>query len=79
MSSQALNKLRDEALDLPEPERAELAHDLVSSLDGPADEETSQAWEAELTRRLGAIDSGAAGLVSREEFDRRMRDRLRRL
>ncbi|MFO1154762.1 MAG: hypothetical protein U1E42_14040 [Rhodospirillales bacterium] len=36
MGSEILRRLRDQALMLPEDERAELAHDLVNSSDTPA-------------------------------------------
>ena len=78
MGSPALEKLRAEALNLPESERAELAHNLVASLDGPADSDVEQAWEAEILRRLAEIDSGTAKLIDREEFRRRMRARMSR-
>jgi len=39
MGSPALEKVRSEALNLPESERTELACNLVASLDGPADED----------------------------------------
>ena len=48
MSSPTLEKLRSEALRLPELERAELAHELVKSLDAPADIDAVEAWEKEL-------------------------------
>lgn len=79
MSRQALNKVREEALELPESERAELAHDLVSSLDGPSEDGVSLAWETEIARRLDEVEGGMAKLVDRAEFDRRLKDRLRRL
>lgn len=78
MTSGILEKVRSEALTLSESERAELAHDLVASLDGPADADTEAAWEAEILRRLSEIDSGTANLIDREEFRRRMRTRMSR-
>ncbi len=76
MSSAVLDKVRNEALGLPESDRAELAHDLVASLDGPTDPSAPQDWDAEISRRLNDIDSGAANLIDRQEFSRRMRKRL---
>ena len=78
MSSSALEKVRTEALRLSVAERAELAHNLVSSLDGPADSDVENAWDAEILRRLAEIDSGTAKLVDREEFRRRLRARMNR-
>ena len=72
MSSLALNKTRDEALALSQSERAELAHDLVASLDGAPDNDATTAWEAELQRRLDQIEQGAVPLVDRDEFNRRL-------
>jgi putative addiction module component (TIGR02574 family) len=78
MSSAALDKVRSEALSLPEEERAELAYSLVASLDGPADGDAQQAWESEILRRLSEIDAGAANLIDRKEFSRRLRERMNR-
>ena len=78
MARPTLEKVRSEALSLPESERAELAHSLVVSLDGPADANAESAWDAEILRRLGEIDSGTAELIDREELRRRMRARMSR-
>lgn len=76
MGTETLSKLRSEALMLPEAERAELAHALVKSLDAPADENVTEAWDKEILHRLAEIDAGTAKLVDREEFRRRMQERL---
>lgn len=76
MGSTALNKVRSEALSLSESERAELAHELVMSLEGAVDPDAETAWDAEIVRRLAEIDTGAATLLDREEFRRRMRVRI---
>jgi putative addiction module component (TIGR02574 family) len=78
MGKAGLDKVRSEALSLPEAERAELAHSLVASLDGPADADAERAWEAEILRRLSDIDSGTAQLIDRTEFSRRLRERIKR-
>ncbi len=78
MASAALEKVRGEALNLPEAERAELAYNLVVSLDAPKDSDAEEAWDVEILRRLSEIDSGTAKLIDREEFRRRMRARLNR-
>lgn len=76
MGNPALDALRSNALNLPEGERAELAHDLLASLDGPSDPDAAEAWEAEILRRLDQIDNGTAKLIDRVELSRRIRDRL---
>jgi putative addiction module component (TIGR02574 family) len=78
MASPTLEKVRSDALNLSEAERAELAHSLVSSLDGPADADADAEWETEILRRLDQIDSGAAELIDREELRRRTRARMNR-
>jgi len=78
MSGSTLDKVRSEALRLSEAERAELAHSLVQSLDGPADPDAQSAWDAEIVRRLAEVDAGTAELIDREEMRRRMRARMSR-
>ena len=78
MANSVLDKVRADALSLPEAERAELAQDLMASLDGPADPDVEKAWDVEILRRLAEIDSGTARLIDREEFSKRMRGRLNR-
>jgi hypothetical protein len=77
MTSATLNRLRSEALELPEEERAELARDLIRSLDAPADSDAAEAWDREIARRLSEIDSGAAELIDRAELRRLMEQRIR--
>ena len=77
MGSITLDKLRAELLELPEQERAELAHALVTSLDQPADVNATAAWDTEILRRLNEIDAGTAKLIDRDELRRRMRERSR--
>ena len=76
MASVVLDRLRSEALRLSEPERAELAHALLTSLDGAPDADAQDSWDREIVRRLGEIDAGTSKLIDRDEFRRRMRNRL---
>lgn len=76
METATLSKLRSEALMLPEAERTELAHALVKSLDAPTEADATDAWEKEILRRLSEIDAGTAKLINRNEFRRRMKERL---
>ncbi len=48
-----------DALRLREEERAELAAEVLASLDGPAEPDAEAAWETEIRRRIDAIDAGA--------------------
>jgi len=78
MGSPTLEKIRSEALVLSQSERAELAHNLMTSLDGPAESDVEKAWDSEILRRLDEIDSGTAKLVDRHEFSRQLRLRMQR-
>jgi putative addiction module component (TIGR02574 family) len=79
MANRTVERLRDEALNLPHAERAELACDLVQSLDGAADPDAAKEWDAEILRRLDEVTSGNAQIIDRAEFARRMRERITRL
>jgi putative addiction module component (TIGR02574 family) len=64
MSSATLKRALDLALELPESERAALAHDLLASLDGPPD--AQRAWEVEITKRLDELEAGKARAIDAE-------------
>ena len=57
------------ALTLPRDERADLAHQLLVSLDEPFDdsEVVEAEWHAELLRRLRSIESGATVTIPADE------------
>ena len=62
---------------LTERERAKLAHDLVASLDGPADTSVAEAWDAEICRRISDIEAGKTVLLDADEAVARARARIR--
>lgn len=74
MGSSAKRLLND-ALQLPEKERGELAARLLESLDDDTDDsvEVHHAWELELGRRLREVQDGTAELIDGEEFLRELR------
>jgi putative addiction module component (TIGR02574 family) len=61
-----------EALRLDADARAELAAEILASLDGPADPDAEAAWAAEIERRIAAIESGTARLEPWGEVKRRI-------
>ena len=62
-------KLKPQLTTLSSADRAELARYLLESLDGPADANAAQAWEAELLRRAEEVRSGRAqGRPAAEAF-----------
>ena len=78
MTVEPLQRLRSEVLALSEAERAELAHDLIQSLDAPRDNGIEDAWDREISSRIAEIDAGQAELVERTEFRDRIRTKLKR-
>jgi putative addiction module component (TIGR02574 family) len=65
-------ELLRQALTLSVEERAELAGQLIESLDSTESESAKAAWEAEIDRRMLDLDSGAVKPVSLEEAFRRL-------
>lgn len=58
--SRNAERLLDEALMLPDGERADLAARLIKSLDGVAEDDVDDAWAEEIERRCAASDAGDA-------------------
>lgn len=74
-----LSIVREDALALPRDSRAQLAQDLLESLDAEVDGAAVQtAWVEEAERRLDGILSGQRKTVPGDEVARRVRERLRR-
>jgi len=53
-----IEELRREALQLEAPQRADLARELLGSLDGLSDDETERLWLEEAVRRDAEMASG---------------------
>ena len=70
-------ELLEAALVLPADERAQLARELLASLDG-SDENAEEAWRAEVVKRARDVREGRVELVDGEQSFRRIRARLRR-
>jgi len=77
MTAEILERIRTEVMTLAEGERAELAHDLIASLDDPRDSGVEDAWDREILHRISLIDSGQAKLLDREDFRQKMRARYK--
>jgi len=58
--TEAAEEIKVKALELPDKDRAELAHLLLVSLDEEVEEGVEAAWDAELDKRVRDIDSGQA-------------------
>jgi putative addiction module component (TIGR02574 family) len=64
------------ALRLSPDERAELASELLASLDGPADPDADAAWAVEIKRRIQAIEDGTIELEPWPDVKRRIEDEI---
>ena len=74
--SKAAEKLLNEALTLPTDERAELAAELIASLDGPRDADLESAWAAEIERRAAKVLSGESKGIPWADVRRRIEREL---
>lgn len=71
-------RVREAALALSPEERAELARDLLHSLESSPSEEADASWVAELEKRSRELDDGSVTPVDWEEARGRILARLRR-
>ncbi len=71
--TQKAQVLLEEALKLSANERAEVAEQLIASLDDAPDTGVEQAWQEEVQRRLGQIERGEVNTIPWEEVQRRLR------
>jgi putative addiction module component (TIGR02574 family) len=72
-------ELVDRVLHLPDQERAELARQIILSLEtADPDADADAAWEAEIERRAGEVDRGEVALVDWRDAIERARRSLRR-
>ncbi len=70
--TKAATKVLADALSLDPDARADIAEELLASLDGPADPGAEAAWDAEIKRRIVEIENGTARLVPWSEVKRRI-------
>lgn len=77
MKLMSADELLNAALTLTARERAKLVHDLLRSLDGPADADADAAWVTELDRRARELDDGSVEPVDWEAARKRIAQRLR--
>jgi putative addiction module component (TIGR02574 family) len=70
--SKAAQSVFADALRLEPDTRAELAAELLASLDGPADPDAEAAWDVEIERRIAAIEAGTMRLEPWADVKRRI-------
>lgn len=69
-------QIEDEALQLPEQQRAELVQKLPLSLDAPTAEEMEENWLLEVQRRAREIDEGIVQPIPAEKVRNKARTLL---
>ncbi len=74
--SKVVQSVLVEALRLDLHARAELAAELLKSLDGPEDPGAEAAWAAEIERRVAAIEAGTVELEPWENVKRRIESEI---
>ena len=70
-----VDELKSEALRLAPQARAELARELLHSLDDLSEAEVDQLWLEEAARRASELDSGALRAVPADEVLARLKAR----
>lgn len=61
-----------DALRLDADSRAQIASELLASLDGPSDPDAEAAWQAEIERRVADLKAGNLKLEPWEQAKRRI-------
>lgn len=74
--TKAAEAILADALRLTPEVRAELAAELLASLDGPTDPDAEAAWSTEIERRVNAIEAGTLALEPWEDVKRRIEKEL---
>jgi len=70
-------RVMDAALALPPDDRAELAEQLIRSLDENHQADLEAAWHTEIEHRLDEIDRGGVALIPADEAIRLLRQRMK--
>lgn len=65
-------KIVERALKMPVRERAEIAQQLLESLDREIDINVESAWQSEVERRISELDSGKVACIPWEEVRERL-------
>ena len=72
-----LQKIEDEALHLPQKDRAHLIQRLVLSLDSPSSDELRSNWLAEAQRRAKELDDGTVQAILGDEVLKKARSLIK--
>lgn len=67
-------QLIQEALQLSSNERANIAEELIASLDTVTDMGVEQAWQKEVEKRIREIDQNKVKMISWEEVQKQLKE-----
>ena len=70
--TKAADAVLADALRLEPEARAEVAAEILASLEGPADPDADAAWTEEIEKRIAALEAGTMKLESWDEVKRRI-------
>jgi putative addiction module component (TIGR02574 family) len=70
--TKATEAVLPDALRLDADSRAQLAAELLASLDGPSDPDAEAAWQAEIEQRVAALNAGRIKLEPWADVKRRI-------
>lgn len=70
-------QIEEDALHLPQEDRARLALRLLESLDEEFTTDADKLWANEVSRRAREIDEGKVDLISAEKLEERVNARLK--
>ncbi len=76
--TQDASRLLAEALRLPPADRADLAAELIESLDDTADDDADAAWDAQIQDRIAQLDAGAVKTIPWAQVRRRIMGAIKR-
>lgn len=70
-------RVKQQVLQLPEADRAELIRFLIDSLDESEDADVEAAWDAELSRRAERVEQGKSHLRPAHQVLAEIRDKYK--
>lgn len=70
-------RVKQQVLQLPEADRAELVRFLIESLDESEDQDVEAEWDAELSRRVERVEQGKSHLRPAHQVLAEIRDKYK--
>ncbi len=71
--NEKLKNILENALSMPQEQRAFIAGRLIDSLDENVDEDVETAWQNEIQRRIASAEKGEATFMSWEDVKKRLK------